>query len=47
VEREREREQFITQGYGLVRFDHNSWEKLINAILRVKSGEIIRLDISL
>ncbi|OQW92186.1 MAG: hypothetical protein BWK79_15200 [Beggiatoa sp. IS2] len=44
AEKEREREQFITQKYGLVRFDHTvSLEKLVNAILRVKPGEIIRL----
>ncbi|OQW93868.1 MAG: hypothetical protein BWK79_08860, partial [Beggiatoa sp. IS2] len=44
AERERKREEFITQNYALVRFNHDvSLEKLINAILRVKSGEIIRL----
>ncbi len=43
-EKEREREEFITQEYGLVRFDHNtSLEKLMNAILRVKPGKVIRL----
>jgi len=44
AEKEREREQFITQKYGLVRFDHTvSLEKLMNAILRVRPGEVIRL----
>jgi len=43
-EKERQREEFITQEYGLVRFDHNtSLEKLMNAILRVKPGKVIRL----
>jgi hypothetical protein len=43
-EKERQREEFITQEYGLVRFDHKTrLETLINAILRVKPGEVIRL----
>jgi very-short-patch-repair endonuclease len=42
--KEREREQYITREYSLVRFDHTiSLEKLVNAILRVKPGEVIRL----
>jgi very-short-patch-repair endonuclease len=45
-EREQQREQFITKEYGLVRFHHGvSLEKVINAILRIKPGEVIRLDV--
>jgi len=44
AEKEQEREQFITQKCKLVRFEHAvSLEKLVNAILRVKHGEVIRL----
>jgi very-short-patch-repair endonuclease len=42
--RESEREGFITQEYSLIRFDHHvRLEKLINAILQIKPGEVIRL----
>jgi very-short-patch-repair endonuclease len=45
AEREQKREEFITQEYGLIRFHHQTkLEKVINAILQVKPGEIIRLN---
>jgi very-short-patch-repair endonuclease len=45
AEREQKREEFITREYGLIRFHHQTkLEKVINAILRVKPGEIIRLN---
>jgi very-short-patch-repair endonuclease len=45
ADREKEREKFITQDYGLIRFHHQAClEKVVNAILRVKPGEVIRLN---
>jgi len=45
ADQEKEREKFITQDYGLIRFHHHAClEKVVNAILRVKPGEVIRLN---
>jgi very-short-patch-repair endonuclease len=42
--KERQREQFISQRYGLVRFHHHThWETLMNAIFKAKTGTVIKL----
>jgi very-short-patch-repair endonuclease len=42
--KERQREQFISQRYSLVRFHHHThWETLMNAILTAKIGTITKL----
>jgi very-short-patch-repair endonuclease len=40
-----EREQFISQHYGLVRFPHQiGWETLLNGILHAQVGTVVRLN---
>ncbi|MEX2664069.1 DUF559 domain-containing protein [Candidatus Uabimicrobium amorphum] len=44
AQKEKEREQIITQNYGLIRFHHKvKLETLVNAILKIKPGSVIRL----
>ncbi|EDN70219.1 hypothetical protein BGP_4720 [Beggiatoa sp. PS] len=42
--KEAQREQFISQQYGVVRFHHHThWETLMNAIFKAKTGTVIKL----